>query len=408
MYNVPFGNSYPQYGAYAASRLPQQVQESNEDTLSGTLLGGGAFMAAIQGGPKLLHPINSFNAMRTTDKVFLELLKNKKFANLPKTKQMEVYSKLFNIERLANKIPNVNATLRTSEESQKIFKSLGAAKENYIKALKAGKNAEAAKYAAEMDTIIAKGKKQGLFSRLFTRGEAPKAYKAAEVNGFAKEAGQKAETAFKTAEAAKAAEGTGLKATAKNVLKSGGFKGMAIIEGAIETFTEVVPAFELGTDKGIKQIGKSAVTVAGSAAGWCAGYAAGAAVGAKVGAAVGTAICPGVGTAVGAVIGLAGGLAGSWFGRKAAKAIVGKSEVEIAEEKKKSMPQPTLPQINYEAPVIAEPPSPFTYQTPAQKPIPQLTYNTGLTTNPFTPTSMNMSALDNLLYQPTDSLSCYA
>lgn len=445
IYSVPFGNSMyynmPQYGAYAAARIPQKTyaaSENKESSLAGELLGGGAFMAALQGGPKLIHPRASYNAMLATDKVFRELLQNENFKNLPDAKKMEVYKNLFETERLSSKIANVDKALRNAEETEKILESLKETKSKYIEALKTGNKETAAKCTAEMQTIIAKGKKQGFFTRLFTKGS-EKAYDAAKVSEFTTEAGKNAQKAYVAAEAAKAAEGAGLTTTAKNVLKSGGFKGMAVIEGAIETFTEVIPAFELGTDKGIRQIGKSAVTVGASAAGWCAGAAAGGAVGAKVGAAVGSVICPGVGTAVGAAIGLLGGLAGSWLCRKAAKAVVGKSEVEIAEEKKQQQTTTDNPTINTSTQNPTNVYAPIT-TTPAQNPatgyptstypqIPATGYPTStfdfynqtpttlpfnynqpssVMTNPFAPTHMNTPALDLLFNQPIDSLPRYA
>lgn len=101
---------------------------------------------------------------------------------------------------------------------------------------------------------------------------------------------------------------------------------MIAIDGAISTFTEIVPTFkQLGTGAGMKQIGKTATTVAASAAGWTAGEVAGSAAG----AAIGTAICPGIGTMVGKFVGgFIGGTIGMHFARKGAKAITGKSELE--------------------------------------------------------------------------------
>ncbi len=101
---------------------------------------------------------------------------------------------------------------------------------------------------------------------------------------------------------------------------------MLVFDGAIRTFTEVVPTFEkLGAQAGVKQIGKSAAMVASSAAGWTGGEIAGSAIG----AAIGTAICPGVGTAIGKFAGgFLGGTIGMYFANKAAKSVVGESELE--------------------------------------------------------------------------------
>ena len=112
-------------------------------------------------------------------------------------------------------------------------------------------------------------------------------------------------------------------------MKSSGAGFMLVFSGIIEAATEVIPTFkELGTEKGMKQIGKSAVKVAGDTVGFIAGQQAGVAIG----TAIGTAICPGIGSAIGAGVGFVGGLLGSFVMGKVTKAIVGKSEREIAKE----------------------------------------------------------------------------
>lgn len=112
-------------------------------------------------------------------------------------------------------------------------------------------------------------------------------------------------------------------------MKSSGAGVMVVFSGIIEGVTEVVPTFkELGTEKGLKQLGKSTIKVLGDTAGFIAGEQAGMALG----SAIGTAICPGIGTAVGAVCGFVGGMLGSFAAGKITKAITGKSEREIANE----------------------------------------------------------------------------
>lgn len=112
--------------------------------------------------------------------------------------------------------------------------------------------------------------------------------------------------------------------------KGTGAGWMAIIDGAIETFTQVVPAFQQGgAEAGFKQIAKSGAKVVAGTAGFVAGDAAGRAIG----AAIGTFICPGVGTAIGSFLGgFIGGITGSAIAGKATQAIVGKSEVEKIQE----------------------------------------------------------------------------
>lgn len=105
---------------------------------------------------------------------------------------------------------------------------------------------------------------------------------------------------------------------------------MAVLNGITETFTQVAPAFKIGTAEGFKQIGKSTVKVVAGAGGWLAGDA----LGKGIGAAIGTAICPGIGTAIGTWVGgFLGGMVGSAIAGKAANAITGKTEVEKYQEK---------------------------------------------------------------------------
>lgn len=116
--------------------------------------------------------------------------------------------------------------------------------------------------------------------------------------------------------------------TAK-LLKFGKGNGIFLaIAGAIELFTQVIPSFtQLGAAKGTKQLVKSTAKTAANVGGWVAGAAAGAAIGSVI---------PGAGTviggAIGAICGLAGGFLGSWATTKAAEAVVGKNELDIAKE----------------------------------------------------------------------------
>lgn len=106
---------------------------------------------------------------------------------------------------------------------------------------------------------------------------------------------------------------------------------MIAIDGGVKMFTEIAPTFkELGAGAGMKQIGKSAASVASSAVGWTAGEIAGSAAG----AAIGTALLPGVGTLVGKFIGgFLGGTMGMTFANKATQSVVGKNELELSKEK---------------------------------------------------------------------------
>ena len=85
---------------------------------------------------------------------------------------------------------------------------------------------------------------------------------------------------------------------------------------------------ELGTKKAIKQTGR-VVAIAGTQV---AAYAIGAKSGAALGAAIGS-IIPGAGTLVGAILGTAIGLTASYFAGKGAQKILGKSELDQAQDK---------------------------------------------------------------------------
>lgn len=100
----------------------------------------------------------------------------------------------------------------------------------------------------------------------------------------------------------------------------------AVLDGAIETLTEVVPTFQkVGAEAGFKQIAKSGTKVIAGTVGWVAGDVAGRATG----AAIGTLICPGIGTAIGSFIGgFIGGALGSSIAMEGARKITGKSELQ--------------------------------------------------------------------------------
>ena len=120
---------------------------------------------------------------------------------------------------------------------------------------------------------------------------------------------------------------SGASKAARGFIKGGGAL-TAAIEFGFEV-PDIVQTFrECGSAKGWKQVGKSATIAVASGA----GFAAGAAVGGKLGAAIGTCIGGPIGTVVGGAIGIACGLVGSWLCSKAAKEVVGKSELEKKQE----------------------------------------------------------------------------
>ncbi len=164
-----------------------------------------------------------------------------------------------------------------------------------------------------------------------------------------KEAAQAAKAAQTTAKTSKAASFFGKAKNGLGITKAGAFlksvatkhpklatllkgvkgnAGFAIFSLGVGVLTDVIPAFELGADKGFKQLGKTALKTTAEVGGWAAGTA----VGAKAGALAGTFIGGPIGTAVGTVLGAACGFIGSWLASKAADKVVGPSEVEIAQQ----------------------------------------------------------------------------
>lgn len=107
-----------------------------------------------------------------------------------------------------------------------------------------------------------------------------------------------------------------------------GNAGFAIFSLGVGVLTDVIPAFQIGTKEGFKQLGKTAGKTAAEVGGWAAGTA----LGAKAGAAIGTCIGGPIGTAVGGLVGAACGFLGSWLASKAADKVIGPSEVEIAQK----------------------------------------------------------------------------
>lgn len=107
-----------------------------------------------------------------------------------------------------------------------------------------------------------------------------------------------------------------------------GNAGFAIFSLGVGVITDVIPAFQIGTKEGFKQLGKTAGKTAAEVGGWAAGTA----LGAKAGAAIGTCIGGPIGTAIGGLVGAACGFLGSWLASKAADKVIGPSEVEIAQK----------------------------------------------------------------------------
>ena len=85
----------------------------------------------------------------------------------------------------------------------------------------------------------------------------------------------------------------------------------------------------LGKESGNRQLVKSTINTAADVGGWIIGAKAGAVAGAAIGSCI---PIPVVGTVVGTIVGVGCGLLGSWLAGKAARAVVGKDELEIAQE----------------------------------------------------------------------------
>ena len=319
---------YAQYGGYAISRLypyvmqqPQQAEiptDDSHDSLSGTLMVGTPMVLGFTGAKYAFSPVRSFQAAKAAQTAYTATGLNATGA-FTAAEKATAFSNLLNANRMMTKV------------APELQPALEGAYKNYQAALQTGNTANAAKYAAEMQTIISKGKAPGWFGKYILRRTPASNAKAVEITTAATNAGNAAEAAAKTAQAAEGLTKWGqVKNWTKSALKSGDFKVMAAIECVLEGLTNILPAFQISTAAGLKQTVKSSVNVAGSATGWCLGAKAGT----WGGAAIGTAICPGIGTAIGGAIGMAvGGLSASWLGRKIAGWFTGKSEVEKHQEK---------------------------------------------------------------------------
>ncbi len=177
------------------------------------------------------------------------------------------------------------------------------------------------KNADDVINAAKQGAKTGILSKIGNAISTPFKWVGNKISG------SKLVTAIKSTE-----KGAKFLSKADDVLKvakKGGMLFDLAIEGTMQIFGEIIPAFKNGgVDSGVKQIGKSGVQVAASVGGWAAGAKAGAAVGAAIGS-----IFPGAGTVIGGAIGgIIGGLLGSSLLTGIAKKITGKSENEIIEE----------------------------------------------------------------------------
>lgn len=330
MMYIPGQNNVTQNAIPANVQYPAENQEVyapgavEDPSLGSQITGGLMFMAPIQGRHVIAHPLRSWNALKRTNATFNTLRASDAFKNLTKLQQGEAYANLFRANQLGYKI--IKPGIRDYKSMQQLGSEFAKTRKAYITALQAGDTASMAANSAKLNELYSAGKK-GWFR---------KAASSVDVIDKANKAGAAASSAAQ-AGVGVASKGAGALAWTKSALKTGGGTVMACIEGGIETFTEVIPAFSNGgVGEGLLQTAKSGVKVAGSVVGWCAGAKGGAAAG----AAIGTAICPGIGTAIGGAIGgLIGGLTGSWFGSKVAKTVTGKSYSEKVASQQQVAPQ---------------------------------------------------------------------
>lgn len=125
-----------------------------------------------------------------------------------------------------------------------------------------------------------------------------------------------------------------------------GIRGGAIFFGLFE-IPALLGASKYGAVETTKQVGRSALNIAGNVVAFSAGNS----VGAGIGAAIGTAIFPGIGTVIGGALGgLAGGIIASHFTGKLTKgvgdAILGKSKTEQEAELAQQQQTQTVAQAN--------------------------------------------------------------
>ncbi len=234
--------------------------------------------------------------------------------------------------RKAGKVEEAETYLKKFQEAKKaklekvkVYKDA----KNKVKAIQEGikngnlKGKALQNAVAELDKAVAEADKTALSIKAKPTSKLAK-FKAA----FSKYSGAKSVNSVLTKGAAsETAAIRGASKAAKNFVKGGGALS-AGIEFAIET-PEIIETWRtLGTGAGLKQAGKAATVAVASGV----GYAAGAWAGGKLGAAIGTCIGGPIGTVVGGAIGVACGLLGSWLFNKGAKAVVGKSELQKANE----------------------------------------------------------------------------
>lgn len=282
-------------------------QETKEDSFASSVKSSAGFVALMQGIP------------------LLNFLRNTKFikGSIKPNAMVEAIAK--------NNVAAKNALLKGEGNFFKRFGkyAIQAEKTNdalsFVKSAtkaeaKSIKLAEKAKKLAETGTASAKK---------IAKAEA-KAAKAA--TSAIKKADDAADMISNINKFGKVAAKTGSKvgkfAKIKNFMKSSGLGLQIVMSGVSEFAFEVIPTFkELGPEKGLKQLGKSAIRVLGDVAGYAGAQAIGAAIGTALFAGV-----PVVGPFLGAALGFGFGMVGSYLAGRITDKITGPSERTLAEQ----------------------------------------------------------------------------
>ncbi len=279
-----------------------EALKDTSDTFSSTLKGAAGSVALFNGIPLVKYLIGN-------KKVYKNFVTNG-MKNLD-AYNMQALKDLFKgegkiLDRVSNYINKSNKIKEALSAEKKLTSSIVKGENLWKKAAKKAKNAK------------------GFFSKKSAE-KAAKKFEAAKLKAIAN--GENVSNAISAI--GTAGKEAGKLGKLKGIMKSSGAGLMLVFSGIMECAMEVIPTFkELGVEKGIKQLGKSAIKVAGDTFGFIAGEQ----VGTAIGSAIGTAIFPGIGTAIGAIVGFAGGMIGSWAMGKLTKKITGKSEREIAKD----------------------------------------------------------------------------
>ncbi len=236
--------------------------------------------------------------------------------NVLKTAGIKGVLRVADAKEILARIPEAEALKTLSTSSQDLYKAAQKAAE-LAKANPANKEAlkQAANTLAKADALTyaeKAAKSTGIFSK------AKKALGITKIGQATKDLAVKSPTFQKCLDAYNNESGT----------------FMLVLEGGMETFTNVVPTFkQLGFKRGMKQLGRSAVKTMTSVAGWVAGSVLGSKLGSVVGAAVGNSKA---GAVVGAIAGKVGsyavGTIGQHYAVRGVEKVLGKSELEQAKE----------------------------------------------------------------------------